>query len=125
MNYILMEVTQDGNTWGLLTTQNITYALQVANDIILQNSNIIQIWETEEDPDTFISANIIFSRNTNTGKSFTLQRWSDGKYEIKDNTTNEYISSKTQAGFLWVNDYTYSKHFTIAQAENIIIELTK
>lgn len=125
MNYILMEIQKDGGQWGLLTTQNITYALQVANDIILQNSNIIQIWETAEDPDTFISADIIFSRNTNTGKSFTLYRCHDGKYEIKDNNTKEYIIGKTATGFSWGHDYTFSKHFYINKAESIIEELTK
>lgn len=122
---MLMEITKNGSPWGLMVSTDYSYILNVASNIILQSSNIIQVWETKDDPDTFLTANIIFSRNTNTGKSFTLYRCSDGKYEIKDNNSKEYITGKTAAGFSWGRDYTYSKHFYINTAESIVEELTK
>ena len=124
MNYILMEIQKDGRQWGLMVSTNKGYILSVASNIILQSSDIIQVWETEEDPDTFLTANIIFSRNTNTGKSFSIIRRSSNGYEIKDNNTNKYIIKENKNGFEWGSDYTFSKMFSLTSAERIIKDLT-
>ena len=124
MNYILMEMQKDGGQWGLMVSTNKNYILKVASDIILQGSDILQVWETEEDPDTFLTANIIFSRNTNTGESFSIIRRSNNGYEIKDNNTNKYIIKENKNGFEWGPDYTHSKMFSLTSAERIIKDLT-
>lgn len=124
MNYILMEIQKDQSQWGLMVSTDRSYILKVASDIILQSSDIIQVWETEENPDTFLNANVIFSRNTDTGKSFSICRRSNNGYEIKDNNTNKYITKENKNGFLWGSDYTHSKLYSLKAAERIIADLT-
>ena len=62
-NYLLVAIYGNGESDVILSSESKLYLLGIAIKIYIRNAVKIEIWETDQDPDTFTNAETVYTRD--------------------------------------------------------------
>lgn len=69
-NYLVIEKKKAGDEWTVATFNNESSAIDFCNAYTPQAADLVEVWGTDEDPDTFLTADTVYIKDVKTGETF-------------------------------------------------------